>query len=237
VDLPRFRELLGDGGQWGMRFAYAEQPRPEGLAQAFVIGRGFVAGEPVAMVLGDNLFYGQGLSEVVQRAAALTEGAVVFGYHVNDPERYGVAELDAAGRVVGIEEKPAAPKSSYAVTGLYFYDGEAPELAAALRPSARGELEITDLNLAYLRRGRLRMEILGRGMAWLDTGTPEALLEAGNFIGTLERRQGLKVGCPEEVAWRMGFIDDAQLARLAAPLEKSGYGRYLRGLLEEGGGR
>ena len=237
AELPRFRELLGDGAQWGMRFAYAEQPRPEGLAQAFVIGRDFVAGEPVAMVLGDNLFYGQGLSEVVQRAARLTEGAVVFGYHVNDPERYGVAELDAERRVVGIEEKPAHPKSNYAVTGLYFYDGEAPELAAALRPSARGELEITDLNRAYLRRGRLRMEILGRGMAWLDTGTPEALLEASNFIGTLERRQGLKVGCPEEVAWRMGFIDDAQLARLAEPLEKSGYGRYLRGLLEDGGGR
>lgn len=231
-DLPRFRALLGGGGQWGMRFEYAPQPRPEGVAQAFVIGREFVGASAVALALGDNLFYGHGLSRTLQRAAALAEGAVIFGYHVADPRPYGVAELDGAGRVVGIEEKPSVPRSPYAVTGLYFYDNQVLEVAAGLRPSARGELEITDVNLAYLRCGRLRMELLGRGVAWLDTGTPEALLEASNFIGTLERRQGLKVGCPEEVAWRMGFIDDAQLARLAGPLESSGYGAYLRSLLE-----
>ncbi|CAA9316727.1 MAG: Glucose-1-phosphate thymidylyltransferase [uncultured Gemmatimonadetes bacterium] len=231
-DLPRFRELLGDGEQWGVRFEYAEQPAPEGLAQAFTIGREFIGGDPVALILGDNIFYGHGLTELLQQAVARPQGATVFGYHVRDPERYGVAEVDAAGRVVSIEEKPKDPRSPYAVTGLYFFDNQVVEIAAALRPSPRGEYEITDVNLEYLRRGQLRMELLGRGMAWLDTGTHESLQQASNFIETIEKRQGLKVAAPEEVAFRAGFIDEARLRSLAAPLLKSGYGEYLLELLD-----
>jgi glucose-1-phosphate thymidylyltransferase len=232
ADLPRFRELLGDGEQWGVRFEYAEQPRPEGLAQAFTIGRDFVGGDRVALILGDNIFYGHGLTELLHAAAERPEGATVFGYHVRDPERYGVAEVDAGGRVVSIEEKPLDPKSPYAVTGLYFFDNEVLEIAAALRPSKRNEYEITDVNLEYLRRGKLHMELLGRGMAWLDTGTHESLQQASNFIETIEKRQGLKVAAPEEIAYRSGFIDEPQLRRLAAPLLKSGYGEYLLSLLD-----
>ncbi len=235
-DLPRFRELLGDGSRWGMCFAYAEQPEPNGLAQAFVIGRDFVAGRPSALILGDNIFYGSGLVEQVQRAAQRRDGATVFGYHVRDPERYGVAEVGRDGRVLSIEEKPARPKSHYAVTGLYFYDAAVTDIAAALRPSARGEYEITDVNVEYLRRGRLHMELMSRGTAWLDTGTHDSLLEASSFVQTLERRQGLRVASPEEVAWRMGFIDDAQLSRLADRLGKSPYGRWLRELAAQDGG-
>ncbi|HEY0150745.1 MAG TPA: glucose-1-phosphate thymidylyltransferase RfbA [Longimicrobium sp.] len=232
ADLPRFRELLGDGEQWGVRFEYAEQPRPEGLAQAFTIGRDFVGGDRVALILGDNIFYGHGLTELLHAAAERPSGATVFGYHVRDPERYGVAEVDTAGRVVSIEEKPLDPKSPYAVTGLYFFDNQVLEIAAALRPSKRGEYEITDVNLEYLRRGQLHMELLGRGMAWLDTGTHESLQQASNFIETIEKRQGLKVAAPEEIAYRSGFIDEPQLRRLAAPLLKSGYGEYLLSLLD-----
>jgi glucose-1-phosphate thymidylyltransferase len=235
ADTPRFAELLGDGTQWGMSFSYAVQPAPEGLAQAFVIGREFVGDSAVALVLGDNLFYGHGLTEMLQRAAAQESGATVFGYHVKDPERYGVAEIDADGRVVSLEEKPAKPRSPYAVTGMYFYDNQVTEIAAGLRPSARGELEITDVNLEYLRRGQLRMEILGRGMAWLDTGTHESLQEASNFIETIEKRQGLKVACPEEIAYRAGWIGAGQLARQAAAMRNNGYGQYLLALAQEAG--
>ena len=231
-DLPRFAELLGDGGDWGMSFRYVAQPSPDGLAQAFVLGRDFVGGDAVTLVLGDNIYYGHGLSDLVQRAARETEGATVFGYWVRDPERYGVAELDASGRVVGIEEKPATPRSHYAVTGLYLDDNAVIDIARDLRPSARGEYEITDVNLAYLRHGRLRMSLLGRGMAWLDTGTHESLHEAASFIETIEKRQGLKVACPEEVAWRMGYIDAEQVRRLAAPLGRTAYGRYLLDLVD-----
>jgi glucose-1-phosphate thymidylyltransferase len=226
-DLPRFERLLGDGASWGMRFAYVAQPKPEGLAQAFVLGSEFVGDAPVALVLGDNIFHGYGLSELVQRANRDVEGATIFGYRVSDPERYGVAELGANGEVLGIEEKPARPKSSYAVTGLYFYDNAVAEIARGLRPSPRGELEITDVNLEYLRRGRLRMQLMGRGMAWLDTGTHDALHEASSFVETLEKRQGLKIACPEEIAWRMRFIDDAQLRALGEPMRNNAYGRYL----------
>ncbi len=231
---PMFQRLLGDGSQWGMRLEYAAQPSPDGLAQAYRIGREFVAGQPSCLILGDNLFYGHGFTEQLRAAAARTLGATVFGYWVRDPERYGVAEFDAGGRVVGLEEKPAQPRSSYAVTGLYFYDGRASEFAASLKPSPRGELEITDLNRCYLRDGTLMLEKLGRGYAWLDTGTHESLVQASNYIETIENRQGLKVCCPEEIAYLNGWIDRAQLERLAAPLAKTGYGQYLLALAAEG---
>lgn len=230
---PLFRELLGNGEQWGISLSYAAQPTPNGLAQAFVIGREFIAGEPVALVLGDNIFFGHGLVDQLLRArATATEpGATVFGYHVSDPERYGVAEVDGEGRVISIEEKPERPRSNWAVTGLYFYDGAVCERAATLQPSARGEYEITDLNAAYLRSGTLRMERLGRGYAWLDTGTCDSLLEAAAFVGTLEKRQGLRIAVPEEIAWRSGWIDDAGLAECAKRLGKSPYGAYLAALV------
>ncbi|MBA2685727.1 MAG: glucose-1-phosphate thymidylyltransferase RfbA [Gemmatimonadaceae bacterium] len=231
-DLPRFEQLLGDGSEWGMCFQYAVQPAPEGLAQAFILGRHFVGRDSSALALGDNIFYGHGLSQIVQDAAAQTEGATIFGYWVRDPGRYGVAELGADGRVASIEENPAHPRSNYAVTGLYFYDNDVLDIAASLQPSARGELEITDVNRTYLERGQLRMCVLGRGMAWLDTGTHESLQEASNFIETIEKRQGLKVSCPEEVAFRMGFIDAEQVRRLAAPLGTSAYGAYLLDLVD-----
>ena len=232
-DLPRFRALLGDGSPFGLRCAYAAQPRPEGIAQAFVIGRDFIGGESVALILGDNIFYGHGFGEVVEEAGRLTDGGLIFGYPVRDPERYGVVEFDAQGRALSIEEKPARPKSQYAVPGLYFYDAGVVDVAAGLKPSARGELEITDVNLAYLRRGRLRVQVLGRGLAWLDTGTHESLLQASNFVQTIEERQGLKIACLEEIAYRQGWIDRAQLARLAAPMTKNDYGRYLQRIAEE----
>ncbi|QDE98415.1 glucose-1-phosphate thymidylyltransferase RfbA [Myxococcus xanthus] len=234
-DLPRFHELLGSGEQWGMRFSYAEQPRPEGLAQAFVIGREFVGGDSVSLVLGDNIFYGHGLSELVKRAASRASGATVFGYYVKDPERYGVVELDAKNRAVSLEEKPLKPKSNYAVTGLYFYDNQVLDIAAGLKPSKRGELEITDVNAEYLRRGQLDVELMGRGYAWLDTGTHESLMQASNFIEIIERRQGLKVSCPEEIAFRMGYIGAQQLLTLAEPMLKNDYGQYLRALAENRG--
>jgi len=234
-DLPRFRELLGSGSQWGLELAYAEQPRPEGLAQAFIIGAPFVGGNPVSLVLGDNIFYGHRLGSVLQQAARATSGATVFGYYVRDPERYGVVAFDAGGRPSRILEKPKEPPSNIAVTGLYFYDNDVVAIAKALKPSPRGELEITDVNAHYLARGQLRVEMLGRGTAWLDTGTHESLLKAGQFVQLLEERQGLKVACPEEIAWRMGYIDDGQLERLAEPLAKSGYGEYLREILRRGG--
>jgi glucose-1-phosphate thymidylyltransferase len=229
-----FKHLLGDGSQWGMRIEYAVQPSPDGLAQAYLIGADFVAGDPSCLVLGDNIFYGHGFSEQLRRAANQVSGATVFGYWVRDPERYGVAEFDAEGRVIGIEEKPAVPRSNYAVTGLYFYDGRASDFAASLKPSPRGELEITDLNRCYLDEGSLRLEKLGRGYAWLDTGTHESLLQASNFIETIEQRQGLRVCCPEEIAFHNGWIDGGDLQRLAKPLMKNGYGRYLLQVLEHG---
>jgi glucose-1-phosphate thymidylyltransferase len=233
ADLPRFRQLLGTGEAWGMRFDYAEQARPEGLAQAFTIGRDFIGEDPAALILGDNIYYGHGLAPMLRRAAARDRGATIFGYRVRDPERYGVAEIGPDGRVLSIEEKPQQPRSPYAVTGLYFYDNEVIEIAAGLRPSGRGEYEITDVNRAYLERGTLHLELLGRGMAWLDTGTHDSLQQAGEFIETIEKRQGLKVACPEEIAWRQGFIDADALCRLAAPLRNSGYGEYLIRMLEE----
>ena len=229
-----FKQLLGDGSQWGMRIDYAVQPSPDGLAQAYLIGREFVAGQPSCLVLGDNIFYGHGFSEQLRRASTLQNGAVVFGYWVRDPERYGVAEFDASGTVIGLEEKPKTPKSNYAVTGLYFYDGRAPEFAAELKPSSRGELEITDLNRRYLEDGSLKLEKLGRGYAWLDTGTHESLLQAGTFVETIEARQGLKICCPEEIAYMNGWINAAQLEALAQPLLKNGYGQYLLSLLKLG---
>lgn len=234
ADLPRFEMLLGDGAQWGLSIAYAAQEKPNGIAQAFVIGREFIGKEAAALVLGDNIFYGTGLVEQLEHAAAQLQGATVFGYHVADPERYGVAELNQAGQVVAIEEKPRAPRSRWAITGLYFYDNDVIGIADSLRPSARGEYEITDVNREYLRRGQLRIELLSRGTAWLDTGTVDSLHDASSFIQTLEKRQGLKVAAPEEVAWRRGWIDDEALERLAATLSGSAYGRYLTGLLREG---
>ena len=231
-DQDAYRALLGDGRQWGVAFHYAAQPSPDGLAQAFLIGEDFIGGDPACLILGDNIYYGQGLSAVLRRATARERGATVFGYYVRDPERYGVVSFDAQGRAVDIQEKPQQPKSNYAVTGLYFYDNEVVEIAKSIRPSARGELEITDLNKVYLERGELNVELLGRGYAWLDTGTHESLLAAANFMQVVEQRQGLKIACLEEVAWRMGFIDDGQLTQLAAPLAKNGYGQYLLDLLE-----
>jgi glucose-1-phosphate thymidylyltransferase len=228
-----FKTLLGDGKQWGMDLHYAVQPSPDGLAQAFIIGREFVGNKPCALVLGDNIFYGDGLSAMLQRAANQEGGATVFGYWVKNPEAYGVAEMDAQDRVIGIEEKPKVPKSSYAVTGLYFYDANVVELAASLKPSPRGELEITDLNRLYLQRGALRLERLGRGYAWLDTGTPDALLQAANFIQTIQQRQGLQVSCPEEIAFRQGWIGPAEVAQIAGQLSKTAYGQYLSSLLSE----
>ena len=231
-DTPRFAHLLGDGSAWGMRLEYKVQPTPDGLAQAFIIGCEFAGNGPSALVLGDNIFYGHDLPHVLRTADERREGATVFVYAVNDPERYGVAEFDAKRRVVSIEEKPAHPKSRYAVTGLYFYDEHGVELARSLRPSARGELEITDLNRLYLEQGRLTVEIMGRGYVWLDTGTHDSLMDAGQFIATIEKRQGLKVACPEEIAWRQGWIDDRQLERCAAVLGRSSYGDYVRSLLK-----
>jgi glucose-1-phosphate thymidylyltransferase len=229
-----FKALLGDGSQWGISIKYAVQPSPDGLAQAFIIGREFVNGEPSCLILGDNIFYGHGLTDVLRRSAQRTHGATVFGYWVRDPERYGVAEFDDRGRVVGLEEKPSQPKSHYAVTGLYFYDQRACDFAASLKPSPRGELEITDLNRCYLEDSSLMLEKLGRGYAWLDTGTHESLVEASAYIQTIENRQGLKVCCPEEIAWVNGWIDTEQVLRLAKPLSKNGYGQYLRQLVEQG---
>jgi len=233
-DTPRFAQLLGDGAQWGMSLQYAVQPSPDGLAQAFLIGERFIDGAHSALVLGDNIYHGHDFQPLVRAASAQTQGATVFAYHVHDPERYGVVEFDAQGRAISIEEKPPQPKSNYAVTGLYFYDAQVVDIAKAVRPSARGELEITAVNQAYLEQGQLNVQTMGRGYAWLDTGTHDSLLEASQFIATLERRQGLKVACPEEIAWRNGWIDAAQLERLAAPMRKNGYGQYLLALLGAG---
>ena len=232
-DLPAFERLLGDGSQWGLSLCYMVQPSPDGLAQAFLLGRDFLGGAPSCLVLGDNIFYGGDLSATLQRAAARPTGATVFGYHVHNPSAYGVVEFDAEGKVIGIEEKPARPRSSYAVTGLYFYDERVVDIAGEVRPSARGELEITDVNAQYLALGALNVEILRRGTAWLDTGTHESLLQAGTFIQTIEQRQGLKIACPEEIAYRMGYIDAEQVSRLALPLEKTAYGQYLLQMLQD----
>jgi glucose-1-phosphate thymidylyltransferase len=232
-DTPRFEALLGDGSRWGLNLSYCVQPSPDGLAQAFILGRAFVGGAPSALVLGDNIFHGHDLQQLLNSATARTEGASVFAYHVHDPERYGVVDFDSHRRALSIEEKPKAPKSNYAVTGLYFYDEQVCDIAASIAPSPRGELEITDVNAVYLQQGQLNVEIMGRGYAWLDTGTHDSLMEAGQFISTLEKRQGLKVACPEEIAYRRGWIDAAQLERLAQPLLKNGYGQYLQKVLHE----
>ena len=232
-DTPRFRELLGDGARWGLDIRYAVQPSPDGLAQAFIIGRAFVGADPSCLILGDNIFYGHDLAKAAFRAAEQADGATVFAYRVTDPERYGVVEFDANGRAVSLEEKPEQPKSNYAVTGLYYYDNRVLDIAASLKPSARGELEITDVNRRYLEMGALNVEVMRRGYAWLDTGTHDSLLEASQFIETIEKRQGLKVSCPEEIAYRMGFISSEDLERLATPLAKNGYGQYLLGVLRE----
>ncbi len=232
-DTPRFAELLKDGSQWGLNLQYCVQPSPDGLAQAFILGRDFVGADPAALILGDNIYYGHDLAAQVQRANARPHGATVFAYHVNDPERYGVVEFDRHGRAVSLEEKPKQPRSSYAVTGLYFYDNQVLDIAASIKPSARGELEITDVNSLYLQAGALHVEIMGRGMAWLDTGTHESLLEAATFIQTIEHRQGLKIACPEEIAYRYGWITAADVARIAEPLKKNGYGQYLARMLNE----
>ena len=232
-DRAAFERLLGDGSNWGLAISYAVQPAPEGLAQAFLIGEAFIAGDPVTLILGDNIFYGHGLPEQLRRAAASESGATVFAYHVTEPERYGVVHFDESGTALGIEEKPAEPKSNYAVTGLYFYDGQVTELARSLKPSKRGELEITDLNQLYLEQGSLKVELMGRGVAWLDTGTHESLLEAAVFIEVIQRRQGFKISCPEEIAWRLGYIDDSQLKNVAAQLNQNEYGRYLENLVKE----
>jgi glucose-1-phosphate thymidylyltransferase len=233
TDLPRFAELLGDGSDWGLNLAYVEQPSPDGLAQAFTLGRDFIGGDPSALVLGDNIFYGHDMGASLRRAADRETGATIFVYHVQNPTAYGVAEFDASGRVIGLEEKPQQPRSNYAVTGLYFYDAGVVDVASHIEPSARGELEITDVNKHYLADDNLHVEVLGRGSAWLDTGTHQALMQAGQFVQTIEERQGLKIACPEEVAYRMGYIDGPQLERLAHPLCKSGYGQYLLRLLNE----
>ena len=233
-DLPLFQRLFAGVAEWGINLSFAAQPKPEGIAQAFLIGADFIGGDPTTLILGDNLFFGHDLSAMMRRADARTSGATVFAHHVTDPERYGVAEFDATGRVLSIEEKPKAPKSNYAVTGLYYYDADVVSMARALQPSPRGELEITDLNRLYLEAGNLNVEVLGRGFAWLDTGTHDSLLDAGQFVATIEKRQGLKIACPEEIVWRNGWIDDEALLALAAPLSASGYGRYLKELVGEG---
>jgi glucose-1-phosphate thymidylyltransferase len=230
-DLPQYQALLGDGSKWGVSFSYAEQPSPDGLAQAFILGEHFIGQDEVSLILGDNIYHGTGLQSILHKARQELDGACVLGYYVNDPERYGVVEFDQAGKVVGLEEKPKHPKSNYAVTGLYFYTNDVIEIAKQVKPSLRGELEITDVNIAYLKQNRLKVEVLNRGFAWLDTGTHTSLLEAGEYVSLLEKRQGLRIMCPEEIAWRMGYIDDAQLEALAQPVIKSGYGQYLLKLL------
>ena len=232
-DLPQFRHLLGDGSQWGLSFAYAEQPRPEGLAQAFIIGKDFLNGSPACLILGDNIFYGHGLLDSLSKANADEEGATIFGYYVSDPQRYGVIEFDAAGRVLSIEEKPTRPKSNYAAVGLYFYDSRITEIAAQIKPSARGELEITDVNKMYLQQGQLKVQLIGRGIAWLDTGTHDSMLQAGNFVQTVQQRQGLMISCPEEIAYRLGWITAEQVLKMADPLKKNHYGDYLIRLVTE----
>ncbi len=231
-DIGLYQRLLGDGSQWGIHLQYAQQPRPEGLAQAFIIGRDFLAGGPACLILGDNIFYGQGLAQTLQNAAGQTSGATIFGYKVKDPQRYGVIEFDGQGKVISVEEKPAQPKSSFAAVGLYFYDSQITEIAARIKPSARGELEITDVNAMYLKQGQLKVKLLGRGTAWLDTGTVDAMLQASNFVQIVEQRQGLKIACPEEIAWHMGLIDARQVLKLAEPLAKNNYGQYLLSLIE-----
>jgi len=233
ADLPLYKQLLGNGSQWGISLEYAEQPRPEGLAQAFIIAREFINGGPVCLILGDNIFYGHGLAESLQIAAGQESGATIFGYRVRDPQRYGVIEFDKSGKVMSIEEKPAKPKSQYAAVGLYFYDSKITEIAEGVKPSARGELEITDVNNDYLKEGELKVEVFGRGTAWLDTGTPESMLQAANFVQTVEQRQGLMIACPEEIAYHMGLIDAEQVLKLAKPLAKNGYGKYLMSLVED----